>query len=1103
MMYGELKQTQSSTDLSASDSRRLRPHVVRKNQSEISLGGSTGFTPGSGLHFKYWTLAMMSEALPEEPHRAVNIVTIRFPKWGLIKTSLNQLHKIWKIRNEVRLARERQMALDLSDSDESITDIFEEFAQAKRKSAPTRWTSLKSRRVERPPTLEAMLNSAVFETCGSLKRKENEWLYGSTPEIFAAQLTQIHIDLFKQIAELDIINFFDKHNADRPTNLIKMLDFSNHASNLVAMEIVKSNKLAERAQRVKFFIQVSEACRESSDLQSAWSVINGLQLFPVAKLTDTWSEVCRNFPAIYRNYENLCQIFACLASPKYRDELQSSSQRPPYLPWINHFLWHVLKTLCGDFTKTTNNDKKKFRKMSFAGKFFGRKNSSVQASVLKRLVKPKKKAASNWVTRHRDKTSPFRKVTQGDLGVKQQQQLDSKLVDNMADVLASRIITQGISEHSGVNQTPRADKPNVSVMPVSDSSVHHKSGGFELTKEKRIEIGESHASEHGNDPSTSFDRDKFVSDIEGEERIEKMPVDSHHHGIYDVTNADPKQNEPVRAQQDPTTDGSTLEPSVSSYEQSEEKKDLVHEESGSQDPETELSTRVGLPVNGTASNTYNQSKRTSHFAQEDEEFMREKDKVIEKAIKFKLKQTKRGDMFKDWTEVEEESSDEQKPAPEKQKTFFAWRSLFSVKNKSATDSEDTKGTKIVKIRPERIFTKVESPKQDLKRNLEVEGGMGSLSKDSNNSERTSAIFDSTVENSPEGMASADYKMSPNDRQMKSVRFLNQSHSKDDDGNINWSSSNHHFSPCVPECALCCCGTYWENNGTASCGMIINIPDRQCFDRQDKQTCQCGLGLMDNMGSLDNGLTKPPSEEATCGYNTSDERSDRATCHCHNESPDRNWTHHIFARCGCCSTDENPDGDVCPNTISEETGGMNLDWRKPGQEQDDHKHHADKRRKDTSCHCFKFDSSGYNASCENSQIRCVQCTVAQCHYQNLNSGLTSVDSNKRLKPYWNPGNKDSLCDACVQMYDALNYKKLNNLDRNWSSSSRPSPRQMCWTCDMSGCVLHNCGLEKLVELQQACLTFHLKANSRLKAYITDKHQHVTQYQMLRATVSMTS
>ncbi|XP_067655907.1 uncharacterized protein [Haliotis asinina] len=1047
MVYGELKQTQSSTDLSQSDTRRQSRHVVRKNQSEISLGGNTGFTSGSGLHFKYWTLAIMSEALPEEPYRAVDIAIIRFPKWGLTKTSLNQLHKIWKIRNEERLTRERQMTLDLSDSDESITDIFEEFAKAKRKSAPARWTSLKSRRVERPQTLDAMLNSAMFETCGSLKRKEKEWLYGATPEIFAAQLTQIHVDLFRKVTEVDIINFFDKHNTSRPSNLIKMIDFSNHASNLVAMEIVKSNTLADRAQRVKFFIQVGEACREASDLQSAWSVINGLQMFPVAKLTDTWSEICRDFPDIYRNYENLCQMFTCLASPKYRDELQISSQRSPYLPWINHFLWHVLKTLCGDFTKTTNNHKKRFRKVSFAGKLFGKKNSSVQANVLKRFVKPKKKAVSKWATLHRDIIPP-RKVKQGDQSVEQhQQQLDSKSVDKMADILASRIITQAISEHSGVNQPPPADKATVSAIPESDSSVQHKTGGFKLNKEKKlIESRETHYSDYGYDPLTSLVRDKFMSDIQGEERIEKMPVDSHHHGKYDVTNTDSKPNESVLAEQD----APNLEPS-----------------SGGQDRETELLTRVSLPVIGTVSNTYNPAKRTSHFAQEDDEYMREKDRVIEKAIKFKLKQTKRGDMFKDWTEVEEESSDEvQRPAPEKQKTFFAWRSLFSGRNQPATDTEDAKGTKVVKIRPEKIFTKADSPKQDLKLNHVVEH--------------------------------VHHKMSPSDRQQKSVRFQNQSHSKDDE-NTNWSSSSDHFCPCVPECALFSFEICREDNGTASGGMIINMPDRQ-----DNQTCQCGVGLMDHRGSFNNGLSKLPYVEATCGHYTNDERSDSDTCHCHNkplnknESPDRNWTRLPFTR---CVVDENPDGDACQNTISQEKGGMNLDCRKLGQGQDDQKHHTDLRRKDTSCHCVKFDSSSdYNASCENPQIRCVHCAVVQNHCQALNSGLKPVDTNKEVKPSWSSGNKDSLCD--VQMYDELTDRKLNNLDRNWSSSSRLSSRQLCWTCDMPGCALHNCGLEKLVELQQTCLTFHLKANSKLKAYINDRHQHLTQYQILRATVSIT-
>ncbi|XP_071099261.1 uncharacterized protein [Haliotis cracherodii] len=1087
----EVRQSQSSTDLSAPCTCRGKRHVVRKSQSECMLGGGSGCTPGSGLYFKYTTLAFLSEGLRAEPHRAVDIAAIRYNKWGITKTCLNQLQKIWKMRNEERLAREREMELNRDYSDDSITDLVQEFAQPKSKSASTRWSNLKSLGVERTPARDAMISLAVFETYGSLKRKAKRWLYGATPETFASQLTQIHIDLFNKITELEIVNFFDKRNAARPSKLMKLLTFSNHASNLVAMEIVKSSTHANRIHRVKFFIQVSEACRESGDLHSAWSVITGLQLFPVARLTGTWSDVCRKFPVIYRDYENLCKMFACLSSPKYRDELQRSSQHPPYLPWLNHFLWHVMKTLCRDFSSQINSDHRKAtrsRKISFDWKLCWRMNSSIQEKILKIFAKPEKEGGSKRAKLPRDRSSRSGKGKQrpgGNQGV-QQQQLGSvsKSVDSMADDLAAQIVTQAISEHSRVHQSLPAHKQAVSSNHRSDSTVHRKPGTSQVTetKDKIVEIDES-PSMHGHHPMSSFGTDQLTKDIQHEDRTERAPVDRHQQGSSDVARAVPEPTDTVHVQHDLTTDASNLESSG-----------IV-----GQHQEPQIPNPVFRSVDGTASNKNKNDPSHCHFAQQDEEFMREKDKVIDKAIKFKLRQTKRGEMFKDWTGVEEDASDEEeKQASEKPNTF-------SGRKQSSKDSMDTKEAKVVKMRPERMSTMAKSPKQDPKRGLVAVGGKNSLSKgnskilklkSTNTTKGTSPILDNVSGNS-QGHSDYGNVSRTEDRPQKVVRFLNHSQSHNEDGNLNWSSCNPHTSQY--ECSSCHCETGGEGDGIACGGMIMNIANRQDLDRQDKLTCQCGQRLMDNTES---DLTKCTCGEATCGHCTRDERPD--ACHCHSRklnnisSPDINCTRHPFARCVFCTTAERPERDTCPNTMSQETVRMNHDCMKTRYKLDDQKLHPDVRNKaDMLCHCVKFlDSSlRYAASCKNPQISGVSCAVAGSHDRALNTGLTWMNRNREHCPHWSPSGTMCDIDTCAQSHDAL--------DRNWSSSGRLSSWQCCWTCDMADCVLHNSGLETLVELQQGCLTFHLKSNSKLKTYITNQHQRVTQFQILRATVPITS
>lgn len=82
-------------------------------------------------------------------------------------------------------------------------------------------------------------------------------------------------------------------------------------------------------------LQVGEACRESGDLHSAWSVVTGLQLFPVARLTATWSDICRNFPVIYR-YE----LIQTTMRPVVFTELEDQQS------------WLTLQICCEESTKT-------------------------------------------------------------------------------------------------------------------------------------------------------------------------------------------------------------------------------------------------------------------------------------------------------------------------------------------------------------------------------------------------------------------------------------------------------------------------------------------------------------------------------------------------------------------------------------------------------------------------------------------------------------------------------------------------------------------------------------------------------------------------------
>ncbi|PRP86488.1 hypothetical protein PROFUN_05270 [Planoprotostelium fungivorum] len=152
------------------------------------------------------------------------------------------------------------------------------------------------------------------------------------PGEVAKQLCLIDFEYHQKVTPKELsFQAWSKSDASvKAPNLTRLIQRSNEMSYWVATEIVLCPDLRRRVTTIKRFIQIADNCRKMNNFSSALSIIGGLNLGAVQKMSKTWQEV----PSQYK--DDLTELTSLLTSignfRTYRQALKAAER--PAVPYI-------------------------------------------------------------------------------------------------------------------------------------------------------------------------------------------------------------------------------------------------------------------------------------------------------------------------------------------------------------------------------------------------------------------------------------------------------------------------------------------------------------------------------------------------------------------------------------------------------------------------------------------------------------------------------------------------------------------------------------------------------------------------------------------------
>jgi len=180
----------------------------------------------------------------------------------------------------------------------------------------------------------------------------------------ANQIALIDHHLFEDIPleELECKRFTKLESAPK---FFKMVNQTNHWANLLATEILNTQKPSARVTAIEHWIDIAKHLEKLQDFNGCLSVVGGLGNSSIARLKLTWSKVSRKS---MRTFERLSKLSSGLRNYKaLRDRLRFLS--PPGVPYIGLISKDLVNIEEGNHT-TLDGGLINVEKLSLLGKTF-------------------------------------------------------------------------------------------------------------------------------------------------------------------------------------------------------------------------------------------------------------------------------------------------------------------------------------------------------------------------------------------------------------------------------------------------------------------------------------------------------------------------------------------------------------------------------------------------------------------------------------------------------------------------------------------------------------------------------------------------------------
>ncbi|KAL1116130.1 hypothetical protein AAG570_005625 [Ranatra chinensis] len=121
-----------------------------------------------------------------------------------------------------------------------------------------------------------------------------------------------------------------------------MVAFSQRVANLVATEILNTESVKMRARMISRFINATDKLNRLGNMQSATSVLYGLQSAPVYRLKMTWHYLRRHHSIKYQRLCLLMRLYNDPKSAKYKRMVDRACRTPPYIPSVAYLVSALL-----------------------------------------------------------------------------------------------------------------------------------------------------------------------------------------------------------------------------------------------------------------------------------------------------------------------------------------------------------------------------------------------------------------------------------------------------------------------------------------------------------------------------------------------------------------------------------------------------------------------------------------------------------------------------------------------------------------------------------------------------------------------------------------
>ncbi|XP_054156156.1 uncharacterized protein LOC128954571 isoform X2 [Oppia nitens] len=162
-----------------------------------------------------------------------------------------------------------------------------------------------------------------------------------SPVSLALQITRIERDLMCSLPADEVMSVVlrkGKSVSDDRSRLTKLLEFGHELSQLIADIIVREVTVEAQGKKIAALIEVGCVLRKLRNWQSLKSLIRGLQLPHIYRLSNAWSVTRNKYPIHFNDYIKLAQVVR-------KDNCAILRSREPSVPSLTSFI-ALLRVRC-------------------------------------------------------------------------------------------------------------------------------------------------------------------------------------------------------------------------------------------------------------------------------------------------------------------------------------------------------------------------------------------------------------------------------------------------------------------------------------------------------------------------------------------------------------------------------------------------------------------------------------------------------------------------------------------------------------------------------------------------------------------------------------